>query len=100
LSNAPHEVADAIDAAGWAHAFSPRLFSSRLHTVKPEREIYAATLRFLGSDPTQVTFFDDRLANVLEARRSRISAHVFTRAAQIDAIELGTTTDERGESRR
>jgi putative hydrolase of the HAD superfamily len=92
LSNAPHEVADAIDVAPWANAFSPRLFSSRLLAVKPEREIYAETLRLLGADPEQVTFFDDRPSNVEEARRSGMSAHVFNDPAQIDAIELGASS--------
>lgn len=92
LSNAPHEVADAIDAAAWASAFSPRLFSARLGTVKPEREVYVKTLLALDVDPSQVTFFDDRPSNVSAATQAGMLAHVFTEAAQIDAV---TTTPTR-----
>jgi len=45
LSNAPHEVAEAIDDAAWFATFSPRLFSCRLGMNKPERGIYAAALK-------------------------------------------------------
>jgi putative hydrolase of the HAD superfamily len=89
LSNAPHEVADAIDAAEWASAFSPRLFSSRIGRVKPEREIYAAALRALNADPSQITFFDDRPANVAAATQAGMSAHLFHDPAQIDAVMVG-----------
>jgi putative hydrolase of the HAD superfamily len=86
LSNAPHEVADAIDDAPWASAFSPRLFSSRLRTVKPERAVYVETLRILDVDPSEVTFFDDRPSNVTAATRSGMLAHLFSTPSQIDMI--------------
>jgi putative hydrolase of the HAD superfamily len=86
LSNAPHEVADAIDDAAWADLFSPRLFSCRLRATKPEHEVYVAALHALDAAPSQVTFFDDRRENVCAARRAGMSAHVFSDPSQIDAI--------------
>jgi putative hydrolase of the HAD superfamily len=89
LSNAPHEVADAVDEAIWAQAFSPRLFSCRLRATKPERDVYVAALQALGAAPSQITFFDDRHDNVSAARQAGMSAHVFADPTQIDAV---TTT--------
>jgi putative hydrolase of the HAD superfamily len=90
LSNAPHAVADAIDDASWAGAFSPRLFSCRLRATKPERDVYVAALQALDTDPSDVTFFDDRPENVSAAREVGMSAHVFTDPIQIDAVTTGS----------
>lgn len=86
LSNAPHEVADAIDAAEFAAMFEQRIFSCRLGLVKPEPAIYAGALELLGADPADVTFVDDRPANVEAARALGIRAQLFRDAAGIDAI--------------
>jgi putative hydrolase of the HAD superfamily len=93
LSNAPHEVADAIDDATWAGAFSPRLFSCRLRATKPEEDVYAAALKALDAAPSEITFLDDRPDNVSAARRAGISAHVFTDPTQIDAITAGSPAE-------
>jgi putative hydrolase of the HAD superfamily len=86
LSNAPHEVADAIDDAAWFAAFSPRLFSCRLGMNKPESGIYVAALKALDASPEEVSFLDDRPDNVLAARRTGMRAQLFTESSQIDAI--------------
>lgn len=93
LSNAPHEVADAIDAAAWTLSFSPRLFSCRLRAIKPEPHAYVATLQALEAAPSEVTFFDDRPDNVSAARRAGMSAHVFSDPSQIDAITTTSPTE-------
>jgi len=93
LSNAPHEVADAIDNATWAGAFSPRLFSCRLRATKPEPNVYVAALQALGAAPSQVTFLDDRHDNVTAARQAGILAHVFSDPTQIDAITTSSPTE-------
>jgi putative hydrolase of the HAD superfamily len=92
LSNAPHEVADAVDAAAWAQAFSPRLFSCRLRATKPERDVYVAALKALDAAPSQVTFFDDRHDNVSAARQAGMSAHVFADPIQIDTVTASSPT--------
>lgn len=86
LSNAPHEVADAVDAAEFAAMFEQRIFSCRLGLVKPEPAIYARALELLGANPADVVFVDDRPANVEAARELGISAQLFGDPAEIDAI--------------
>jgi putative hydrolase of the HAD superfamily len=93
LSNAPHEVADAIDDAAWAGLFSRRLFSCRLRATKPDQEVYVAALQALDAAPSQVTFFDDRRDNVCAARRTGMSAHVFSDPIQIDAITTSSAAE-------
>jgi putative hydrolase of the HAD superfamily len=96
LSNAPHEVADALDRAGWLSAFTPRLFSCRLGAIKPEPAIYLAALGALDAAPADVTFLDDRADNVSAARRAGIRACVFADPAQIDAIATPPTAPSTG----
>jgi putative hydrolase of the HAD superfamily len=86
LSNAPHDVADAVDAAEFASIFETRIFSCRLGTVKPDPAIYERTLELLGAAAADVIFLDDRIANVEAARTLGIRAHLFTSATQIDAL--------------
>jgi putative hydrolase of the HAD superfamily len=86
LSNAPHEVADAIDGTSWAAAFSPRLFSCRLRAIKPDQDVFLAALKALDVAPSEVTFLDDRVDNVAAARQAGMEAHLFTDPTQIDAI--------------
>jgi putative hydrolase of the HAD superfamily len=87
LSNAPVEVAAAIDAMDWMGDFEPRLFSCHLRAVKPERSIYVAALHALGAGPEDVVFLDDRPANVAAARELGIKAELFLDPAQIDGVE-------------
>jgi putative hydrolase of the HAD superfamily len=86
LSNAPLEVAAAIDAQPWLAGFSPRLFSCHLRRVKPEPETYDLGLRALDARPDEVVFFDDRPANVDAAARAGIRAHLFQAPSQLDAV--------------
>ena len=86
FSNAPVEVAEAIDDLDWLHAVSRRFYSCRINRVKPEPEAYLHVLAELGVDPTEVVFFDDRADNVVGARLLGIEAHVFSEAGQLDAL--------------
>ncbi|MGH2850974.1 MAG: HAD family hydrolase [Solirubrobacteraceae bacterium] len=86
LSNAPHEVADVVDAAEFAAIFEQRIFSCRLGLMKPEPAIYAGALELLGADPAEVIFVDDRPANVDAARALGIRAHLFIDPTEIDEI--------------
>lgn len=87
FSNAPIEVAAAIDRLDWLAAFSPRIYSCRLRSVKPEPAAYDAALLVLDARAEDIVFLDDRPANVVAARRRGIRAEVFTDPAQIDAID-------------
>jgi putative hydrolase of the HAD superfamily len=86
LSNAPFEIAKAIDSRDWLAEFSPRMFSCDLGAVKPEPAAYLATLDALGACPNDVVFFDDRPENVIAARKIGIRAEVFTDPVQFDGV--------------
>jgi putative hydrolase of the HAD superfamily len=87
LSNAPFEIAKAIDSMDWLAEFSPRIFSCDLGAVKPEPAAYRATLEALEARPNDVLFFDDRPENVMAARRIGIRAEVFTDPVQFDGVQ-------------
>jgi putative hydrolase of the HAD superfamily len=86
LSNAPVEVAEAIDAAPWLASFTKRFFSCHLRAVKPEASAYTAVLAVLGAQPEDVIFFDDRPENVAGAARLGIDARLWEDAAQLDEV--------------
>lgn len=86
LSNAPIEVADAIDRAPWLVAFQPRVFSCRLRLNKPDPAVYRQVLDQLAARPEEIVFFDDRPENVAAARAVCIQAHLFTDASQLDDL--------------
>jgi putative hydrolase of the HAD superfamily len=90
LSNAPYEVAAAIDRAQWLDAFERRFFSCRLRSVKPEPAAYTSALAALGADAHDVLFFDDRPANVAGAEAIGIRAVLFEDPSQFDLIGEGT----------
>lgn len=83
LSNAPTDLADALDRTPWLAPFEVRLFSCRLRLSKPDPAIYAAALGRLGAAPEDVIFFDDRPDNVAAAARLGMQAHVFNEPEQI-----------------
>jgi putative hydrolase of the HAD superfamily len=87
FSNAPHEVADAIDRQEWLAGFHPRLFSCRLGAIKPEPAAYQKALTALHAAPGDVIFLDDRLPNVEAARAAGIRAELFVDPAQFDSVE-------------
>jgi putative hydrolase of the HAD superfamily len=86
FSNAPLEIAAAIDSRDWLAEFSPRIFSCNLRAVKPEPSAYQAMLTVLQPRPEDVVFFDDRPENVSAARRLGIRAEVFTDPVQFDEV--------------
>jgi putative hydrolase of the HAD superfamily len=86
FSNAPVEVADAIDVQPWLQAFHPRFFSCRLRMVKPEPGAYEKVLEGLRAAPDEVVFFDDRPPNVAAAKALGIDARLFESPAQFDDV--------------
>lgn len=86
LSNAPVEVAHAIDRAPWLAGFEPRVFSCRLRLSKPDPAVYHKTLDHLAAPPEEIVFFDDRAENVVAAGAVGIRAHLFTDAFQLDDL--------------
>ncbi|MCU4186157.1 HAD family phosphatase [Acidiferrimicrobium sp. IK] len=86
LSNAPLEVATAIDAQPWLAQFAPRIFSYDIRAVKPDPAAYAFALERLAAQPHEVIFVDDRPANVAAAREAGMRAEVFREPAQWDTL--------------
>ena len=86
LSNAPIEVAEAIDRLEWIDLFSRRFFSCYLRATKPDPAVYLAVLAALGAQPEQVVFFDDRPDNVAAARALGIDARQFRQPAQLAEV--------------
>jgi putative hydrolase of the HAD superfamily len=88
LSNAPVEVARAVERLPELAPFRPRWFSCDLRATKPDLAVYTRVLADLGADGASVTFFDDRPDNVAGARRAGLQAIVFEEAGQIDDLQI------------
>ena len=86
LSNAPIEVARAIEQLDELAPFRPRWFSCDLRTTKPDPAIYVRVLADIGGAIGSVTFLDDRRDNVIGARAVGLHAVVFEDPAQIDDL--------------
>lgn len=83
LSNAPHEIAAAIDGRREMVVFDRLFFSARLGLTKPALAIFSAVLDELGCAASQVTFVDDLPENVAGARAAGLRALLFTSAADL-----------------
>ncbi len=86
FSNAPVEVAAAIDTLEWLQPFEARFYSCHLRAVKPEPAAYRQVLDGLGTPAENVLFVDDRPDNVEAARREGIQAEVFTGPEVFDRV--------------
>jgi putative hydrolase of the HAD superfamily len=86
LSNAPSELADALENISWLALFDPKIFSCRLRASKPDPAVYTAALACLSAPPEDVVFFDDRAANIDAARELGIRAELFTGVPQLDRL--------------
>jgi len=98
LSNAPARLAGQLDRLPWLAPFCPRIFSGNVGMIKPEPGIYALALKALGAAPQDVTFVDDRLENVLAARRAGMRATLFTSSSQLAGPAApGTVSEDAGQ---
>jgi putative hydrolase of the HAD superfamily len=89
LSNAPHELADALDDHRALALFDHLLFSARIGVVKPEPAAFEAALEVMALDPAQLVFIDDRQENVEGAIACGIRGILFTNATQLhEALAL------------
>jgi putative hydrolase of the HAD superfamily len=89
LSNAPHELADALDHHPALGIFDHLLFSARLGIVKPDAAVFRAALETIGRDAGEVLFIDDRAANVEGARAAGLHVLLFTSAQEMRRALLG-----------
>jgi putative hydrolase of the HAD superfamily len=80
LSNAPAEVARAVEEMPLARNFEHLLFSCDLRAIKPDPTCFGKALSRLGAAPQDVTFIDDRADNVAGAAQLGMRAIQFTDA--------------------
>jgi putative hydrolase of the HAD superfamily len=85
LSNAPHVQADAFEQVAWTAGFERVFVSARLGMVKPDRAIFEHVLEELGARPEDVTFVDDRAANINAAAELGIRCVLFTSVEELRA---------------
>jgi putative hydrolase of the HAD superfamily len=83
LSNAPHELADALDDHRALALFDHLMFSARIGAVKPEPAAFEAALETMSLEPEQVAFIDDRQPNVEGAIACGLRGILFSSAAQL-----------------
>jgi putative hydrolase of the HAD superfamily len=93
LSNAPADVAEAVQALPVAGYFEHLVFSCALKSAKPDPECFQATLALLDAEPGDVVFLDDRAENVAGAAALGIRSVHFTDAlaARTDLARHGIT---------
>ena len=88
LSNAPASLADVVDELPWMQVVPHRFYSCRLRATKPDPAAYGGVLAELGAAPAEVTFVDDRPANVAGAAAVGMRALLFTDPTTL-AADLG-----------
>jgi putative hydrolase of the HAD superfamily len=89
LSNAPSEVARAIDGLPVLKHFEYRLFSCDLKVAKPDPGCFSQALARLGAPAKNVIFLDDRQENVTAAAGLGMRAIRFTDPQQARAGIFG-----------
>ena len=80
LSNAPADVAGAVQDLPLASHFEHLVFSCALKSAKPDPECFLATLALLDAQPGDVVFLDDRPDNVAGAAALGLRSIQFTDA--------------------
>lgn len=78
LSNAPHSMEVAAQAAPWRADIDHLFVSATLGVVKPDPRIYRHAAAELGLDGPEIAFVDDRQENVDGALEAGWRAHLWT----------------------
>jgi putative hydrolase of the HAD superfamily len=95
LSNAPTELARAVEAMPLAGRFEQLLFSCDLRAIKPDPVCFGKALSRLGAPAAEVTFVDDRAENVAAAGRLGLRAILFTDPGRLRADLAGIIGSDR-----
>jgi putative hydrolase of the HAD superfamily len=86
LSNMPEPYAQHLERThDFFACFSGGVFSSRVHSNKPEAAIYALAQQRFGVAPNELVFLDDLPSNVAAAQAHGWNAVVFENAPQAQA---------------
>ena len=96
LSNAPAPISRRVRDTPALAFFEHMIFSSEVKLVKPDAAIFELALKESGAAAQSTTFVDDRLENVLAARRLGMDSVHFKHVSQMDNSDF---TGVRGENR-
>ncbi len=77
LSNAPADLAAAVDQSTWRQLFDHVFISGVIGAIKPQEEIYAHVERELDARGEHLVFIDDRESNVMAAARRGWITHLW-----------------------
>ncbi|AXQ53380.1 MULTISPECIES: HAD-IA family hydrolase [Streptomyces] len=84
LSDAPADLARALDGSPGMAAFDTLFFSCDLKVTKPDRAAYEAVLRVTGARPEHTLFIDDKERNTEGAARVGLRTHHYTSAERLE----------------
>jgi len=82
LSNWNCKIVKVLEQYDILNMMDDMLISSRVHLIKPGREIYLKFLETFRLDPAECVFTDDKTVNIEGARSVGIDGIVFRNAAQ------------------
>ncbi|NHB85292.1 HAD family phosphatase [Tessaracoccus sp. HDW20] len=91
LTNSPHAMQKAADAAAWRREVNHLFVSATVGMTKPDPDLYRHVAARLGLDPQQIAYIDDNPANVAAAVELGWRGHVFTTdaATRVWLVGLG-----------
>lgn len=78
LSNAPHSLADAVEALPIASLFGGMIFSARVGLSKPDPACFDYARKAMGLSAGEILFIDDREVNINAARHFGMNVFQFT----------------------
>lgn len=87
LSNIDDRLSKMLREFDLYEPFHPCLLSCEIGVEKPDPKAYQILIEQLGLNPSEIIFIDDRLENILEAKRMGLDAILFHSHKQIQ-IEL------------
>jgi len=90
MSNASTRLVDDLRSSGIADRFDAVVGSAAIGAIKPEPAAYLAAARHIGTPPERCLFVDDRPGNVIGAREAGMQGHLFTGAADLEAVLQAT----------
>jgi len=94
LSNAPAPISRRVRDIPALAFFEHMIFSSDVKLVKPDAAIFELALKESGAAARSTTFVDDRLENVLAARRLGMDSVHFKHVSQMDNTDFNGVQGE------
>ncbi|MCP2339601.1 HAD family hydrolase [Actinomadura rupiterrae] len=70
----------------WLDRFTERVYSCEIGVAKPDPRAYEICATRLGVPPSDILFFDDTPQNITAARKTGMTAHLFTTPTQLTPL--------------